>query len=485
MSTKPAYIFDRDPEWADLEAFADDDSPGPRLGIVSGRRRQGKTFLLDALCQTKGGFYFAATEATETESLRQLGDALGARLGSPAPLELRDWEQVIDVLLRLGAEHPVPVVLDEFPYLAGSSPSLPSIVQKALGPGHSSSQARLLLCGSAMGFMGRLLSGSAPLRGRAGLELIIPTLDFRLAAEFWGITDPVLAVLTHAVVGGTPAYGREYVRDDVPRSVEDFDDWVVRAVLNPASPLFREARYLLAEEVDARDTALYHSVLAAVAEGNTTRGGIAGYIGRKATDIAHPLHVLEDSGLLEREQEAFRAGRTRYRIIEPLITFYQSVMRPSWTRLERRRGEQVWRASRAKFMSNVVGPHFEGLCRAWARDFAEQDTFGELPGSVGVGVVNDADRRTSHEIDVAVLGGADGRTRRVLSLGEAKWGEVMGLGHLGRLERVRTLLADRGYDTSATVLACYSGAGFDRELLDAARGRGVALVDLDRLYGGG
>jgi hypothetical protein len=35
---------------------------------------------------------------------------------------------------------------------------------------------------------------------------------------------------------------------------------VLRTVLSPASPLFREACYLLEEGADVRDTALYHSV---------------------------------------------------------------------------------------------------------------------------------------------------------------------------------------------------------------------------------
>ncbi|NBE94469.1 hypothetical protein GUY59_14855 [Nonomuraea sp. K271] len=49
---------------------------------------------------------------------------------------------------------------------------------------------------------------------------------------------------------------------------------VYRRSLNPARPPFHEARYLLAEEPDLRDAALCHSVLAAVAEGNASRGGM-------------------------------------------------------------------------------------------------------------------------------------------------------------------------------------------------------------------
>jgi aminoglycoside phosphotransferase len=82
-------------------------------------------------------------------------------------------------------------------------------------------------------------------------------------------------VLVHSVAGGTPAYRRELLREDTPADFADFDAWVTRTVLNPQTPLSREARYLLAEETEIREPSLYHSVLAAVAEGNTTSGGIA------------------------------------------------------------------------------------------------------------------------------------------------------------------------------------------------------------------
>src|SRR3984957_10211339 len=272
---KPDDMFDRDVEWAELAAFVSDERAGATLGVVSGRRRQGKTFLLRALCETTGGFYFAADEATDGESLHQMGAALGAHLGLPSPLHFESWHEVFDALLALGKDHPVAVVIDEFPYLVRANPALPSILQNAIAPRRAEregSRSRLLLCGSAMSFMGTLLAGNAPLRGRAGLELVVPTLDYQLAAQFWNVTDAVLAIKVHAIVGGTPAYRREFARDDSPADAGDFDGWVKRTVLNPANPLFREARYLLAAEAELHDMGLYHSVLAAIAGGSTTRG---------------------------------------------------------------------------------------------------------------------------------------------------------------------------------------------------------------------
>nr|MDT0666688.1 ATP-binding protein [Micromonospora sp. DSM 115978] len=160
----------------------------------------------------------------------------------------------------------------------------------------------------------------------------------------------------------------EFVADDTPAGPADFDAWVARTVLSPASPLFREARYLLADEPDLHDTALYHSVLAAIATGNSRRGGIASYLGRKAGDLTHPLTVLTDCGLVVREPDVFKENRAQFRIAEPLVTFYHAVMRPIWPDLEHTRdATTLWKRSQRRFASNVVGPHFENVCRYWAR----------------------------------------------------------------------------------------------------------------------
>ncbi|HEX6468398.1 MAG TPA: ATP-binding protein [Streptosporangiaceae bacterium] len=483
--TKPDHVFDRAREWQGLVRFAHGRTTGATLGVVSGRRRQGKSYLLQALAQRLGGLYFAATEATEAESLRLFADALVRHGGVPVEVPFRDWNDAIPYLLRQFRGDPVPVVIDEFPFLSKVSPALPSIIQRELGPGGSGtdSTARLLLCGSAMSVMGRLLAGNAPLRGRAGLELVVHPFGYRDAARFWGIADPRLAVLVHSVVGGTPAYRNEFVQGDAPADLADFDAWVIRTVLNPQTPLFREARYLLAEESDIRDPALYHSVLAAIATGKTTNGGIASYIGRRSDEITHPLNVLEDCKLITREPDLFRSGRARYHIVEPLITFYEGIMRRRWAELEIHRAETVWGSLRPTFLAQIVGPHFEALCRQYALGAAET-VYGGHPAEVGAGVVNDPASRSQIEVDVAVLAPQEGaRPRRILSLGEVKWGEIMGTPHLERLARARDLLARKGYDTSATVLACYGGAGFHDDLRAAASEQpDTLLVTLDDIY---
>lgn len=430
MAVKPEQLFDRVVEWDALVSFATRPIASAQLGIVSGRRRMGKTYLLRALVERLGGFYFGATTATGQESLRQFGAALSDFTGAEVPISFENWDHAITYMFGLGAgnraESPTLVVIDEFPYLVRAVPELPSLIQREIDRYQTeSSGIRMLLCGSAMSVMGGLLASSAPLRGRAQLELVVRPFGYRDAAKFWGVArDPALAVRLHAVLGGTPAYRRQFLADDVPASVAEFDSWLCRTVLSPLSPLFREARYLLAEEAEIRDTALYHSVLAAVAQGNSTRGGIAGYIGRKAVDISHPLTVLEDCHLLVREPDMFRSGKSLYRIAEPLITFYEAIMRPAWARLESGQAEQVWARSAERFSAQVAGPHFEAICREFVlRDGVDLLGSDAVFGDIGCGVVTDSKTRQQIQVDVAVRqAGSGGRRAAVSLIGESKWG---------------------------------------------------------------
>jgi AAA+ ATPase superfamily predicted ATPase len=128
---KPERVFNRDREWDGLTRFATSESPDVRLGIVSGRRRQGKTFLLDALADAVGGFFFTATDATEIEALEGFGEAVASYAGG-GRYAFRDWGEALERLFAVVGDG--LVVIDEFPYLSKASPSLPSVLQRALDP---------------------------------------------------------------------------------------------------------------------------------------------------------------------------------------------------------------------------------------------------------------------------------------------------------------------------------------------------------------
>jgi uncharacterized protein len=487
---KPREVHARDVEWSALADFATRPDVGAALGLVYGRRRQGKTFLLEFLAETSGGFMHTATQQSETQQLRALGEAYARFTGAPGGLRFDGWSAAVDALLRLGEEtnRPVPVILDEFPYLLDQEPGLSSLIQIALSPrsrAQRQSRARLILCGSALTTMRRLLSGTAPLRGRASLEMMIHPFSFREAAEFWDLDgNPDLAFRVHALVGGTPAYrGMSGAR--TIRSSRDFDRWVVDGLLSPLSAIHREGNVLLYEQAEVTDPAVYFSVLAAVSQGATRRGEIAAALSRPDSALHHPLMVLEQLRLLSRVDDAFRPRRPLYRIAEPVIRFNQLVIRPNEAVLATSAGSEVWRRVSDTVSSKIYGPHLEDLARFWCLAYADADSLDGRPNQVLPAAIPCREHRGGHELDVVAIGDQPNQPRRVLAIGEAKaTTKLVDEAELDRLDHLRTLIPLH-LTPRAPKLLLFSRSGFTARLQRLGAERpDVELVDLDRLYRG-
>jgi hypothetical protein len=122
---KLARVFDREGELQGLAAFAADLTLHATLRVLSGRRRQGKNYLLQALARSTGGLYFEATEGS------RCGFSAGALVRctrEPLDQPFRDMNDAIRPLLLQFSGEPTLVVFDEFPFLSQVSPALPSFL---------------------------------------------------------------------------------------------------------------------------------------------------------------------------------------------------------------------------------------------------------------------------------------------------------------------------------------------------------------------
>lgn len=472
-----------------VDGFVDSGADRHTLALVYGRRRIGKSTLLEALANDRGGFYWEATRTESTIQLTRLGDALGGYL-RVGRLALDTWEDALRQLLRLGAQHPVPVVLDEFGHILEAEPSIDSVVSAALGPGGrraNPGQSRLILCGSAIAMLAALTAGQAPLRGRAGMELIMHPHGFRSAAGRLG-SDPDLELATrvYAVIGGVIGYATDMVDHDLPDSLADFDRWVAARVLSPAATLHHEATTLLAEDPTLAHASpiVHHSILTAIANGSVTAGRIAKQLGRSVPSIDPALRRLIAAGFVVRHSDPIRAQRPTYTLADPFLQFHYAVLEPHGPLLRDRDPRAAWRDRLAStFGSQVRGPVFEEQARSWVRQYAEPSTLGSQADQVGpsTAVIGGVER----QLDVLVATGTPADTppadRTIRSLGEAKAGETVGTGRLTELERARAALGTRAAQAKLLLFA----PSFTTELVRlAARRADVELVDLDRLYHG-
>jgi hypothetical protein len=481
-------LFDRETEWAELERFTAAPTGSPRLGLVYGRRRQGKSFMLEHLVAATGGFYHQAFEEERVPALGHFAAAGAAFAGLPewAGGRFGDWERAFRAVAEQAAGR--PMVIDEFPYLLRESPELSSVIQAAYDGARAGRHPafHLILCGSSLSVMTRLLTGQQALRGRATLDMPVLAFDFREARVFWQISDPEVAFLVHAVLGGPPGY-RDLLDGAVPGKVDELETWLAAGVLNPSHALFREADYLLGEDPSLIDRALYRSIIAAIGAGEATRRGVANVLGRPETALDHPLGQLERAQFIHRDRDLLRPNRPLLRVADPLLRFHFAVLRPDIARYEARQTREAWTDAEPRFRSQVLGPHFESLARAWTSRYASVRTLGGRPRSVGFVQASDPRAKQSFELDVVAEAEGekvDGKPV-LLAVGEAKSSAApRKLADVARLERLRGLLAGRA-EVGRARLLLFSRSGFDADVIALAGRRGdVELVDIERLYEG-
>ncbi|CAN5457197.1 hypothetical protein BH20CHL7_BH20CHL7_15620 [soil metagenome] len=337
--------------------------------------------------------------------------------------------------------------------------------------------------------MTKLLTGQQALRGRAVLDMPVRAFDFRDSRGFWQIRDLDAAFLVNAVLGGPPGY-QDLVAGVAPASAAAFEDWLAEGVLNPSHALFREAEYLLSEDPALVDRALYRSIIAVITGGQSTRRGVGNTLNRPDTALDHPLGQLERARFIVRDGDLLRPNRPLLRVVDPLLRFHFTVVRPDLARFEARRVHEAWADAQPRFRSQVLGPHFGSMARTWTERYATARTLGGRARRVGFVQVNDPVAKRSFEIDVVAEASGeriDGKPR-LLAIGEAESSEnprnPRNLADLTRLERLRGLLAARA-DVGRTKLLLFGRSGFDADLSALAHTRAdVELVDLARLYEG-
>jgi hypothetical protein len=471
-----------------LEAFFDSQAQRSTLGLLYGRRRIGKSTLLVSLVEARRGFYWEATRGESAVQLARLGDAVGAYL-KVGRLSLDSWEEALQRLLQIGSAGAVPVVLDEFGYVLEAGSTVDSVIATALGPrGRQASpgQTRLILCGSAIAMMAALTAGEAALRGRTGVEIVMQPNDFREAARQLGPgATRELAARVYAVIGGVIGYATDMVDHDLPRDLADFDRWIVDRVLSSAATLHHEATTLLAEDPTlARSrTAMYHSVLGAIANGSVTAGMISKQLKRPIPNLDPVLKRLIAAGFVMRHVDPIREQRSTYTLADSFLQFHYAILEPHSALLRDRNPHTVWEQRLAStFDSRVRGPVFEEQARVWVRRFADPGTLGGSPDHVGPSSAVVDGKECQLDVVVAAYDGAGIPSERIVrAIGEAKAGKTFGIAHLRRLEKARVSLGTRAAHAKLLLF----GAAFHPELVSAARGRDdVELVDVERLYTG-
>jgi hypothetical protein len=325
---------------------------------------------------------------------------------------------------------------------------------------------------------------------------------FRQAAEFWEVAgDPELAFRLHALVGGA-AEDKDRCGGAGPLSLADLDRWVVRWLLDPASPMFGVGRRTLREAATTADPGALAAVLGAISAGAGRPAQIAaaldrvGRPGGQVEQAAEParqpagqveplLGELARLGLIERLADPLGGGQDACVIVAPIVRLHQLVIAPYEAELAAGQAERVWALSRATAAARIYQPHFASVARQWGLRHAAEETLGGVARGARPTAIACREHLREHELE-AVFVEDPVATGRVLAIGETNAASgPMDAGQLRRLDHLRALLPGERVGRPSRLLL-FSRSGFAAGLVAEAAARpDVELVGIERLYGGG
>ena len=254
--------------------------------VIYGRRRVGKTALIQEFCKDKPVIFFSALNATSQENLESLSAAIFAYqhpdlAGNDAPV-YPSFDAALQEITRLAETQRIIFVIDEYPYLAKAYKSFSSRLQHIIDHTWQNSQLFLILCGSSMSFMEKQVLGyESPLYGRRTAQFKLEALHYREIKAFHPDMTPEQLSLIYGITGGIPHYINKLgVRGDI-------DAALLENFFEPSAYLFEEPENLLKQEL--REPAVYNSIIAAIAGGASRANEIATKVGIESAKCAKYL----------------------------------------------------------------------------------------------------------------------------------------------------------------------------------------------------
>lgn len=441
-----------------------------QMFVLYGRRRVGKTTLLNEFCKDKPAIFYSAEQSNKKLNLDKFSSLIFQFYDETALEPFSSWGNALQYIDNKQQDKRLVLVLDEFPYLVRKDRALLSELQHLIDHKLQYGKLFIILCGSYMGFMEKEVLGvKSPLFGRRTGQLHMKPFDYKASLKFLDNFSDEDKLKLYGAFGGTPLYLLQINQN------KTFEENIKNAFLRVTSYLYEEPLLLLRQEV--QEPGIYSAIIEAVAGGATKCNEISTKIGEESAKCLKYIHTLCELGILYKETpfgEKENSRKTIYGISDFMFRFWYRYVFANRTLVETGASEAIWRNKIEPDYNNYMGVAFERICRDY---LLRKNARGELPimfTAIGRWWGNDHSSPDRKQVEIDLIAG-DGAANYLFC--ECKWrNQKTDMSVLNSLrEKADSFLRNR----KSSYYFLFSKSGFTDAVLNEARNKeNVVLVDI-------
>lgn len=355
----PVFI-DRDDELELITQLTDKETAS--LLLLYGRRRIGKTRLIQEIIKNNG-IYFYTPNSEEKTILTEYSKTIEHEYFQG--FQFNNFNAFLNYL-DTKLQSKTIIAIDEFQRLSNIDGAI-SQLQRQWDQTLSKGKGLLILSGSSIGAMHKLaLDGDAPLYGRRTASIKLNPLKYHDLTQWFKTYTHEDLIQIYGSFGGTPAY-LEYFNNN-----QTIQTNIITKILQKNAPLYNEPETLLMEELRAPQR--YMDILTAIAQGHTQVTEISNKTGINRENISTYLKTLETLDLTERITPITqpKAKKGIYKIKDPFFQFWFRFVRPNKRQLELGLEHNIWTSIQPEFNQHL-GHIFKEVCKEIITDYGKND----------------------------------------------------------------------------------------------------------------
>ncbi len=345
--------------------------------VMYGRRRVGKTTILQEFADHSNSIFFPAREKNDALNLEDFSKVVQYHFDQRFIASFQSWEDAFDYIGEK-IEQRTAIIIDEFPYIAEENPSIKSILQHTIDHSWKNKNIFLILCGSSVSIMENEVMGrKSPLHDRQTSSLEIKPFDYLESSNFFPNYTNEEKLIAYGILGGIPRYLEAF------DSNESIEKNIANKIIRNGAYLHEEPDNLLKAEL--RETNVYSSILSAIANGRNKIIDIANFIYEDRTKVAKYLITLQTLRLIEKRVPCMEPETSKKSIYVIKDNFFKFWFRYEFTNNSyySMLGAKDASEEIMNDISNLMGDAFEEICKEYIILLAKQRKLPFIPYYLG------------------------------------------------------------------------------------------------------